>query len=75
MFLETGHLQPLQHTNFAALLLALTLMSLHFYVNDALLSCLSEDAAVELMKKTQIGLRTGGQLKLPKSLQFKVSAL
>ncbi|XP_061191767.1 uncharacterized protein LOC133200011 [Saccostrea echinata] len=41
-------------------------ISKDFYVDDGLLSCPSEDMAIELMKRTQLALKEGGQLKLHK---------
>ena len=38
----------------------------NFYVDDGLVSCPSVQEAVELMKKTQLALQDGGQLRLHK---------
>lgn len=41
-------------------------VSRDLYVDDGLLSCPSEESAVDLMKRTQLALREGGQLRLHK---------
>lgn len=41
-------------------------ISRDLYVDDGLLSCPSEESAVDLMKRTQLALREGGQLRLHK---------
>lgn len=41
-------------------------VSRDFYVDDGLLSCPSEESAVDLMKRTRLALREGGQLRLHK---------
>lgn len=42
----------------------LDFVSNSFYVDDGLLSCLSEEIAADLMKRTELALKEGGRLKL-----------
>ncbi|XP_069108972.1 uncharacterized protein [Argopecten irradians] len=46
-----------------------------FYVDDGLLSCPTEDAAVDLMQRTQLALKEGGQLRLHKIASNSKSVL
>ena len=47
----------------------------NFYVDDGLMSCASEDAAVSLMRRTQIALKEGGELRLHKIASNSKSVL